>query len=243
MTGTKVNARYTKVFCSKNARPTTGIRASGPSANGRIGTIVNASPVMPNMRLWKTPVSPSARISSAVPATTWLTARLTTSNANSALSATPAAIAASSPSAILPVKYAAAIPKNAPASIAPSIPTLRTPLCSTISSPSAASRIGVAILTVEARNASSITRFRSLRAALVEKCIAYAGPRGRIEREQDQDHHPLDYLHEYGRDAFRALHRLRTIVERAEKHSGWNDCERVEPRDQGDRDRLVAPSG
>ena len=40
-----------------------------------------------------------------------------------------------------------------------------------------------------------------------------------------------------------ALHRLRAVVERAEQKRGQHHAERIEPRDQRHRDRLVAPSG
>ena len=65
----------------------------------------------------------------------------------------------------------------------------------------------------------------------------------RVEGEQDQDHHPLDHLHQHRRHALGALHRLRTVVERAEQQRGTQQSERVETREQRDRDRLVTPSG
>src|SRR5262249_41064068 len=150
---------------------------------------------------------PSAKMSSAVPATTWLTARLTTSAARIAFSATPAAAPAASPSKVEPEKNAAASAKNAPASIAPSMPLLITPLSSTHNSPSAASRIGAAIITTELRKPSSIARLRTLGYRRGTKhAVAQRGPRRSVEREQDQNHHSLDHLHQHRRDALAALH-------------------------------------
>src|SRR5580658_8605303 len=140
-------------------------------------------------------------MSSAVPATTWLTARLTTSAARIALIATPAAIPAPSPISTLPLKYAAASAKNAPESIAPSMPMLITPLSSTSNSPSAASRIGVAMLTVELRNASSIGSRRRRVGHRGRETRGNVAQRGSVEREQNQDHHRLDHLHQHRRNA------------------------------------------
>src|SRR5271167_3021947 len=128
----------------------------------------------------------------AVPVTTWLTARFTTSTAKIALIATPAAIAPISPRPALPLKYAIVSAANAPASIAPSIPILTTPLSSTSSSPNAASRIGVAIVTTETRNASSIGQLRNRRhrgrfAGRAENLLAQSAPRRSVEREDDED--------------------------------------------------------
>src|SRR5271170_3723838 len=178
----------------------------------------------------------------AVPVTTWLTARLTTRTAKIALIATPAAIAPKSPRPSLPLKNAIDSAANAPASIAPSIPILTTPLSSTSSSPSAASRIGVAIVMTETRNASSIGHLRHRRHRRrfirpAENTFAQAGPGGSVEREDDQNHQRLDNLHQLGRDSLRALHRLRAVVERAEQKRGGNDRERIQARDQGDSDR------
>src|SRR3984957_17809051 len=159
----------------------------------------------------------------AVPVTTWLTARFTTRIAKIALIAMPAAIAPISPSASLPLKNAMVSAANAPDSIAPSIPILTTPLSSTSSSPSAASRIGVAIVTTETRNASSIGRLRNRRhcgrviSNRAENILAQSGPRRRIECEGDQNHKRLDDLHQLRRDPLRPLHRLRAVVERAEQ--------------------------
>src|SRR5580658_11373021 len=148
------------------------------------------------------------------------------------------------PTAILPVKYTPDSAKNAPASIAPSIPTLMMPLSSTSSSPNAASRMGVAIAIVETRNASSIgaldRRDRNLGA---RKRLAHIAPCVGIEREQDKDDHRLNHLHQHRRNAFGTLHRLRTVVERAEENRRDHDAERVEPRDQRYSDRLETPAG
>src|ERR1700722_10609338 len=185
----------------------------------------------------------------AVPVTTWLTARFTTSTAKIALIATPATIAPISPSASLPLKNAIVSAANAPESIAPSIPILTTPLSSTSNSPSAASRIGVAIVITETRNASSIGHLRERRhrggviARCAENILAKSTPRGRVEGENDQNHESLDDLHQLRRDPLRPLHRLRAVVERAEQQRGGNDREGVQPRDQGDSDRLETPAG
>src|SRR5271167_642267 len=134
----------------------------------------------------------------AVPVTTWLTARFTTSTAKIALIATPAAIAPISPRPALPLKYAIVSAANAPASIAPSIPILTTPLSSTSSSPNAASRIGVAIVMTEIRNASSIGRLRRGRVVIgcAEDARAHSAPRGSVERKDNQNHQGLDHLHQ-----------------------------------------------
>src|ERR1700722_7157299 len=185
----------------------------------------------------------------AVPVTTWLTARFTTSTAKIALIATPATIAPISPSASLPPKNAIVSAANAPESIAPSIPILTTPLSSTSNSPRAASRIGVAIVITETRNASSIGHLRDGRhcggiiAGRAENILAQSAPRGRVEGEDDQNHESLNHLHQLGRDALRPLHRLRTVVERAEQQSGRNDREWIQARDQRYRDRLETPAG
>src|SRR5579862_5377160 len=128
----------------------------------------------------------------AVPVTTWLTARFTTRTAKIALIATPDTIEPAKPSAVLPLKNAIVSAANAPASIAPSIPILTTPLSSTSSSPNAASRIGVAIVITETRNASSIGRLRNRRhcrrviGRRAEDILTQTGPRRRVEREDDQ---------------------------------------------------------
>src|SRR5271167_2262307 len=125
----------------------------------------------------------------AVPVTTWLTARFTTSTAKIALIATPATIAPARPSAVLPLKYASVSAAKAPDSIAPSIPILTTPLSSTSSSPKAASRIGVAMVITETRNASSIGHLRDRRhrglfdVRRAEDLFANVAPRGSVERE------------------------------------------------------------
>src|SRR5208337_2636213 len=166
----------------------------------------------------------------AVPVTTWLTARFTTRTAKIALIATPAAIAPASPSAVLPLKYAIVSAPNAPASIAPSIPILTTPLSSTSSSPKAASRMGVAIVMTETRNASSIGHLRNrghcggVITGRAENILAQSTPRRRVEGEDDQNHEALDHLHQLRRDPLRPLHRLRTVVERAEQESGRDDA-------------------
>src|SRR5216684_587645 len=184
----------------------------------------------------------------AVPVTTWLTARFTTRTAKIALIATPAAIAPVSPSASLPLKYAIASAANAPESIAPSIPILTTPLSSTSSSPSAASRIGVAIVITETRNASNIGHLRNRRhrgrviANCTENIIAQSGPCRRVEREDDQNHERLDDLHQLRRDPLRPLHCLRAVVERTEQERGGNHGDRIQTRDQRNRDRLETPT-
>src|SRR5208282_1259074 len=139
-------------------------------------------------------------MSSAVPATTWFTARLTISSARIALTARPAAIPAASPRAVDPEKYAAESAKNAPESIAPSMPILMMPLSSTISSPIAASRMGVAMLIVELRNASSIgwrSGRRSHRRRGRGDSAAQPREDSRIEGEQDHDDQCLDHLNEH----------------------------------------------
>src|SRR5580704_14563791 len=187
---------------------------------------------------------PAARIFSAVPATTWLTARLINSTPSIALIATAAAIPQVRPTAMLPVKYTPDSAKNAPASIAPSIPTLMMPLSSTSNSPNAASRMGVAIAIVEMRNASSIgTLDRRGRDRGARKRLADICPCARIEREQNKDHHRLNHLHQHGRNAFGTLHRLRTVIERAEENRRDHDAERVEARHQRYCDRLETPAG
>src|SRR5580704_1993971 len=185
----------------------------------------------------------------AVPVTTWLTARFTTSTAKIALIATPATTAPARPSAVLPLKYAIVSAAKAPDSIAPSIPILTTPLSSTSSSPNAASRMGVAIVMTETRNASSIGHLRDGRhrgrfvIGRAENLFAQSAPRGSVEREDDQNHEALDHLHQLRRDSLRPLHRLRTVVERTKQQRGGDDRERIQARDQGDRDRLEAPAG
>src|SRR5579885_3746780 len=207
---------------------------------------MNALPVTPKKRRYRTPVIPTARISSAVPATTWFTARLTTRTARIALIATPPAMPAPIPRIIDPLKYAAARAKKAPASIAPSIPILMIPLCSTSNSPSAPSRTGVAMLIVELRNASSIgwplrgTRGDRHRAT---QPAAESREQGRIEREQDHYHEGLDDLDEFVGNALCALHRLRSVVERAEHQRRGYDSERMEPRDECHRDSFESPPG
>src|SRR5512135_1946358 len=169
----------------------------------------------------------------AVPVTTWLTARFTTRNAKIALIATPAAIAPTSPRPVLPLKNAIVSAANAPASIAPSIPILTTPLSSTSSSPSAASKIGTDIVITETRNASSIRHLRRrwhrrrLVVGRAENILAQPRPRRRVEREDDQNHEALDDLHQLRRDSLRPLHRLRAVVECAEQERGGNDSERI----------------
>src|SRR5580704_4344827 len=185
----------------------------------------------------------------AVPVTTWLTARFTTSTAKIALIATPATTAPARPSAVLPLKYAIVSAAKAPDSIAPSIPILTTPLSSTSSSPNAASRMGVAIVMTETRNASSIGHLRDGRhrglfvIGRAENLFAEAAPRGSVEREDDQNHQALDDLHQLRRNSLRALHRLRAVVERAEQERGGDNGQRIQSRDQCDRDRLEAPAG
>src|ERR1039458_7295953 len=184
----------------------------------------------------------------AVPVTTWLTARFTTSIAKIALIATPAAIAPARPSAVLPLKYAIASATNAPASIAPSMPILITPLSSTSSSPSAASRMGVAMVIAEVRNASSIRHLRNRRhrgriMRRAENLLAKSAPSRGVEGEDDQDDEALDNLHQLRRDALGALHRLRAVVERAEQERGGNDAEWIQARHQCDRNCLETPSG
>ena len=127
----------------------------------------------------------------------------------------------------------------------PSIPMLMMPLSSTSNSPNAASRIGVAIAIVEVRNASSIRSLRGVRCPdrRARKRIAEVAPRAGIEREQDENHHRLDHLHQHGRNALGALHRLRAVIECAKKNRGDDDAEWIEARDQRHRDRLETPSG
>src|SRR5271170_3632872 len=185
----------------------------------------------------------------ALPVTTWLTARFRTSTAKIALIATPATIAPAMPSAVLPLKYAMVSAAKAPDSIAPSIPILTTPLSSTSSSPNAASRMGVAMVMTETRNASSIGHLRNRRhrgrfvVGRAEDLFANSAPRGSVDREDAQNYEALDDRHQLRRDSLRALHRLRAVVERAEQERGGNDSERVQARDQSDGDRLEAPAG
>src|SRR5271170_6281315 len=135
----------------------------------------------------------------ALPVTTWLTARFRTSTAKIALIATPAVIAPAKPSDVLPLKYAIVSAAKAPDSIAPSIPILTTPLSSTSSSPNAASRMGVAMVITETRNASSIGHLRDGRhrgpfvIGRAENLFANSTPRGSVEREDDQNHETLDH--------------------------------------------------
>src|ERR1017187_8110121 len=156
----------------------------------------------------------------AVPVTTWLTGRSPPSTEKTELTAPPAAIAPARPSAVLPLKYAIASATNAPASIAPSLPILITPLSSTSSSPSAASRMGVAMVIAEVRNASSIRQLRKRRhrgriMRRAENLLAEAAPGRGVEGEDDQDGEALDNLPQLRRDALSPLHPLRAVVERA----------------------------
>jgi len=89
------------------------------------------------------------------------------------------------------------------------MPILSTPLRSTISSPKAASRIGVAIAIVDARNDSSIADLdrratgSSARAGAPEKPSAEAACRSRVECDQNDDHQALNDINQDRRDRVR----------------------------------------
>ena len=113
--------------------------------------MVSATPAVPNIARYSSPVVPRASSVTAVPVTMASDRSSTMNSASNTAVRTPAAIAAANAPGT-PAAAATATAPNAPAMIVPSRPILIVPDRSTSVSPNAASASGVAVRTVASRN-------------------------------------------------------------------------------------------
>src|SRR5450759_1936584 len=178
------------------------------------------------------PVSPSARMLSAVPETTWSMRSVPDANAWMADRRTPATSVTTTP-------------KNAPTSIMPSSAMLTTPERSQMVPPIAARASGVAMRMADAnrsgvRKLSHIGVPLPLESELLTALDEPGDDRLGAHEEDDERLHDHDDL---VRDVGRELHHSRTGRERSEQDRGEDDGDRVVLGEQRDCDAGEAEPG